>query len=276
MFIQTETSNDSRAMTFLPGKSVLGAGTAEFPDAESARRSPLARRLFDIDGVEAVRLGADTVTVEKADERDWQALKPLLLGAIMDHFIAGIPIMAGEAAAPSALSDGADAETARKVEDLIRTRILPAVRDGKGSVEFQSLKDGIVYLKLEGSAFGLIGGIQNMIRHYLPEIRAVRDYREAMPKPGLKSPIGLAVQEVLDQRVNPSVASHGGHISLIDVQEKTVFIRLEGGCQGCGQADVTLKQGVEAEIKKEVPEVAQVLDTTDHAEGQNPYYKMAG
>src|SRR4051812_40320914 len=112
MFIQTETSSDSRTMTFLPGKTVLGSGTAEFPDSDAARRSPLARRLFDIDGVEAVRLGADTITVEKGEERDWPALKPLLLGAIMDHFTAGLPVMGEASAAPAA--EGADAETARK------------------------------------------------------------------------------------------------------------------------------------------------------------------
>ena len=83
-----------------------------------------------------------------------------------------------------------------------------------------------------------------------------------------------SVQELLDQRINPSVASHGGHIALIDVQDKTVFLRLEGGCQGCGQADVTLKQGIEAEILRTIPEVTQVLDTTDHAEGKNPYFQM--
>jgi Fe-S cluster biogenesis protein NfuA len=273
MFIQTETSGDPRLMTFLPGRAVLGSGTAEFPDADSARRSPLARRLFDLDGVEAVVLKADSITVEKTEDSDWQAMKPLVLGAIMDHFTAGLPVIEGEAAAPSDGDAEEDSETVRKAKDLIATRIKPAVRDG-GSVEYHALKDGVLYLKLEGSAYGLLAGIQNMIRHYLPEITAVRDHRAALPKPGLNTAVGLRVQELLDNRINPSVAGHGGHISLIDVQEDTVFLRLEGGCQGCGQADVTLKQGIEAEILRTIPEVTRVLDTTDHAEGKNPYYQM--
>ena len=113
MFIQTETSGDPRLMTFLPGRTVLGSGTAEFPDAESARRSPLARRLFDMDGVEAVMLKADAIVVEKAEDADWQAMKPLVLGAIMDHFTSGLPVIEGEAA-PS--SDGAAEEDSRSEE----------------------------------------------------------------------------------------------------------------------------------------------------------------
>ncbi|HIC44790.1 MAG TPA: hypothetical protein EYO73_11095 [Sulfurimonas sp.] len=112
----------------------------------------------------------------------------------------------------------------------------------------------------------------NVISHYVPEVRTVKDYRDAIPKPGLSTPEGRAIQAVLDEKINPAVAGHGGHISLIDVTEDTAFIRLEGGCQGCGMADVTLKQGVEVEIKGAVPSIAAVLDVTDHGGGSNPYY----
>ncbi|MCZ6720162.1 MAG: NifU family protein [Proteobacteria bacterium] len=101
----------------------------------------------------------------------------------------------------------------------------------------------------------------------------VRDYRDAIPKPGLDTPEGQAIRRLLDEKINPGVAAHGGHISLVDVKDNTVYIRLEGGCQGCGMADVTLKQGVVQEIQAVVPAIAEVLDVTDHAGGKNPYYQ---
>ncbi|MFP6714302.1 MAG: NifU family protein [Alphaproteobacteria bacterium] len=99
------------------------------------------------------------------------------------------------------------------------------------------------------------------------------DYRDSKPKPGLETADGKTVQKLFDEKINPSVATHGGHIALVDVQGDTVYIRLEGGCQGCGMADVTLKQGVEVEIKNAVPSIAHVLDVTDHDGGANPYYQ---
>jgi Fe-S cluster biogenesis protein NfuA len=103
-------------------------------------------------------------------------------------------------------------------------------------------------------------------------VRAVKEDRDAISKPGLDTEDGRAILQVLDERINPSIASHGGHISLIDVKDNTVYVRLEGGCQGCGMADVTLKQGVEVEIKNAVPSIVAILDVTDHAGGENPYY----
>ena len=272
MFIQTEATSDPHTLTFLPGQPVLATGTAEFPDAGTAASSPLARRLFAIEGVEAVALKTETIDVEIADDGEWKIMKPQILAAIMDHFTSGAPAVDGDAIAAE---QGEDSELAAKIKDLIETRIKPAVSDGGGDIAFHSISKGTAYLKLEGSAFGLLPGVQNMIRHYHPEISAVRDWRESIPKPGLESPVGKAVQVVLDERVNPSVASHGGHVSLIDVQDATAYIRLEGGCQGCGQADVTLKQGIETEILGAVPEVTAVLDTTDHAGGTNPYFQPA-
>ena len=131
----------------------------------------------------------------------------------------------------------------------------------------------MVYLEFQGSAFNLVTGIENMLRNYVPEVETVKDYRDALPKPGLETPEGKAIWAALEERINPSVASHGGHISLVDVQGDTAYIRLEGGCQGCGMADVTLKQGVATEIQRVAPAITNVLDVTDHAGGSNPYYQ---
>ena len=117
--------------------------------------------------------------------------------------------------------------------------------------------------------------IQNMLRHYIPEITAVLDYREALPKPGLKTPEGNAIRKLLEEKVNPSIAAHGGRITLVDLQKDRAYVRLDGGCQGCGMADVTLKQGVAVEIQNLVPSITEVLDVTDHADGTNPYYQPA-
>ena len=119
----------------------------------------------------------------------------------------------------------------------------------------------------------------------VPRLRgATLDYSDDITGAGLKfenpnktrlsqDPIGGRVQQILDARVNPSVKAHGGHVSLIDVQEGRVFLQLGGGCQGCGMVDVTLRQGIEVMLKEEIPEITEVLDTTDHAAGDNPYYQ---
>ncbi|MDP6068929.1 MAG: NifU family protein [Alphaproteobacteria bacterium] len=112
-----------------------------------------------------------------------------------------------------------------------------------------------------------------MLRHYLPQVERVVDYQDTIPKPGLDTIEGQTIQKLLDEQVNPQVAGHGGHIALVDVQDTIVYIRLEGGCQGCGMASMTLKHGVEVAIKEAVPSIEQVLDTTDHAGGDNPYFQ---
>ncbi len=119
----------------------------------------------------------------------------------------------------------------------------------------------------------MMAGIQNMLRHYVPEITAVLDHRDALPKPGLTTEAGIVIRQLLEERINPSIASHGGRISLVAVKDNKAFVRLEGGCQGCGMADVTLKQGVAIEIMGMLPEITEVLDVTDHAGGGNPYYQ---
>ena len=273
MFIQTETTSNPATLKFLPGNVVMPAGSAAFANAENAEKSPLAKRLFEIEGIVRVLLESDSVSVNKADDKDWDILKPSILGAIMDHYTSGDPIMKPDQSESNANgSDEGSDDIVNRIEELIETRIRPATSQGGGDVIFRELKDGIVYLEMMGSAVGLQAGIENMLRHYIPEIQGVKDHRDAIAKLGLETPTATAVQNVLDEKINPAVASHGGHIALIDVQESTAYIRLEGGCQGCGMADVTLKQGVEKEILAAVPEITAVLDSTDHASGSNPYY----
>ena len=162
-----------------------------------------------------------------------------------------------------------------EIAELIDTRIRPAATQGGGDVVLRGYDAGMVYVEFKGSAFSLKGGVENMLRHYVPEVVGVADWRDALPKPGLDTPEAIAIQDLLESSINPSVAGHGGHISLIDIDGARAYIRMEGGCQGCGMADVTLKQGVQVEIQKVVPTIREVLDVTDHAGGTNPYYQSA-
>ncbi len=268
MFIQTEKLSEADSMKFIPGTAVLNSGEAAFGNQAEAGNSPLAQRLFEVNGVVRVSLDKDSITVGKTEALEWDHLKAPVFGAIMDHFSSGAPTIVGDDAPDEASGD----KVVDEIRELIDTRIKPAAEQNGGDVAFNSYKDGIVYLEMMGPAVALKTGVENMLRHYIPEVQEVRDYRDAIPKPGLETPVGLAVKQVIDERINPSVSSHGGHIALVDVQEDTVYIRLEGGCQGCGMADVTLKQGIEVEIKKLVPEITAVRDTTDHADGTNPYF----
>ena len=273
MFIQTETTSNPAALKFLPGRQVLPSGTAEFGNAESAIRSPLAQMLLQIDGVTSVSFDTASITAKKDDDKTWQFLKPAILGVIMEHFTAGKAVLLDDEAVEATDASGNDGRIIAEVKELIETRIRPTATQSGGDVSFHSYDDGIVYLEMQGSASSLRDGILNMLQHYIPEVVAVRDHRDAIPKPGLNTPEGVAIQKLLEERINPAVAAHGGHISLVDVMGDTIYIRLEGGCQGCGMADVTLKQGIEVEIKQVVPSIKTVLDTTDHAGGQNPYYE---
>ena len=283
MFIQTEAMPDQSRMKFFPGETVLTAGSAEFLNEEAAKRSPLATRLFEIDGVNTVMLYTDFIAVTKEEKFDWQLMKPLILGAIMDHYTAGDEIILNmdESEADADLEAALDAlfvprkedtEAVDKIKELMADRVAPAAEQMGGSVVYKGFVDGVIYVDFIGPTEGLAGGMTNIFSHYIPKVRAVKDYHDAIPKPGLDTPDGRAILQVLDERINPSIASHGGHISLIDVKDDRAYVRLEGGCQGCGMADVTLKQGVEVEIKNVVPNIVAVLDVTDHAEGSNPYY----
>ncbi len=274
MFIQTEATSDPATMRFLPGQPVLSAGTANFANRESSARSPLAQRLFEIDGITSVFLDPEAISVKKEDDRDWHLLKPVILGAIMEHFTAGAPVVLDDAVDDDIPDDlDEDSEVTAQIKELVETRIRPAAVQEGGDVAYKGFKDGTVYLEMTGAGFALQTGIENMLRHYVPGVTEVRDFRDAIPKPGLETPDGIAVRQVLEEKINPAIASHGGRIALVDVKDDTVYLRLEGGCQGCGMANVTLKQGVEVEIKRTVPSITNVLDVTDHAGGGNPYYQ---
>jgi len=311
MFIQTERTPNPATLKFLPGRPVMEKGSANFTEAEKARHSPLATDLFGLDGISGVLLGSDSIIVTKSDDKDWDILKTQVLGTIMDHFQSDKPVIeepeAGaaspvetvwgilktqvlgtimdyfqsdkpvieepKAGAASPVETGDEDAIGSRIKELIETRIRPAAAQEGGDVTYRDFKDGVVYLEFQGSAFSLVPGIENMLRNYVPEVEAVKDYRDALSKPGLETPEGKAILEILEKQINPSVASHGGHISLVDVQDDTAYIRLEGGCQGCGMADVTLKQGVATQIQQVAPSITNVLDVTDHAGGDNPYYQ---
>ena len=184
MFIQTEATPNPATLKFLPGRSVLN-GTLEVTSCEQAAKSPLAEKLFDIPNVSGVFFGSDFITVTKRDG-DWQQLKPLILGAIMEHFMSGAPLLdAGAHGAPAAgddeFFDEADAETVATIKDLIETRVRPAVAGDGGDITFRGFKDGVVFLAMKGSCSGcpsstatLQHGIQNLLRHFVPEVVEVR------------------------------------------------------------------------------------------------------
>lgn len=183
MFIQTESTPNPATMKFLPGRAVLGEGAADFPTAAAAEKSPLARRLFEIDGVGGVMFGGDFITVTKA-KGDWPQLKPMILGAIMEHFTKGLPVIEGEvtSAAPREEYDPADEEIVVQIKELIETRVRPAVAQDGGDIVFRGFegKSGTVFLNMRGACAGcpsstatLKNGIENMLRHYIPEVNAV-------------------------------------------------------------------------------------------------------
>ncbi|WGR94567.1 NifU family protein [Bradyrhizobium sp. ISRA443] len=187
MFIQTEATPNPATLKFIPGRMVLESGTMEFSSPESAARSPLAERLFAVAGVTGVFYGSDFVTVTKADG-DWQHLKPAILGAIMEHYMSGAPLLADGTAGGDDISDEQgeffneeDAETVAQIKDLIETRVRPAVANDGGDITFRGFKDGIVYLNMKGSCSGcpsstatLQHGIQNLLRHFVPDVQEVR------------------------------------------------------------------------------------------------------
>jgi Fe-S cluster biogenesis protein NfuA len=179
MFIQTETTPNPATLKFLPGREVMAQGTANFADPSTAHRSPLAQRLFGIEGVTGVFLGSDFVSVSKDASLDWYQLKPAVLGAIMEHFTQGEPVILGADAADAAVE--ADDEVTAQIRELLETRVRPAVAQDGGDIIFHRYEDGIVYLHMQGSCSGcpsstatLKAGIENMLRHYVPEVVEVR------------------------------------------------------------------------------------------------------
>jgi Fe-S cluster biogenesis protein NfuA len=187
MFIQTEATPNPATLKFIPGRTVLDSGTLEFADREAAARSPLAERLFGVPGVTGVFYGSDFVTVTKA-EGDWQHLKPAILGAIMEHYMSGAPLLADGSAASDEARDEEDeffseqdADTVAQIKDLIETRVRLAVANDCGDITFRGFRDGIVYLNMKGSCAGcpsstatLQHGIQNLLKHFVPDVVEVR------------------------------------------------------------------------------------------------------
>jgi len=180
MFIQTEPTPNPATLKFLPGRAVMGQGTANFTDPAAAQRSPLAQRLFTLPGVSGVFLGSDFITVSKDDGADWYQLKPSVLGAIMEHFTAGQPVILATDTAEAA-ADEDDDEVVLQIKELLETRVRPAVAQDGGDIIFERYEDGIVYLHMQGSCSGcpsstatLKAGIENMLRHYVPEVVEVR------------------------------------------------------------------------------------------------------
>jgi Fe-S cluster biogenesis protein NfuA len=179
MFIQTETTPNPATLKFLPGRDVLGQGSADFKTAaEAAQRSPLAGKLF---GVTGVFQGQDFVTVTKAEDQDWHLMKPALLGAIMEHFTSGAPAMSEAAGVAHGAAAGENAELVNQIIELLDTRVRPAVAQDGGDIVFDRFEEGVVYLHMQGSCSGcpsstatLKAGIENMLRHYIPEIVEVR------------------------------------------------------------------------------------------------------
>ena len=184
MFIQTEATPNPATLKFLPGRTVMGEGAvADFPSAEQAGRSPLARALFETPEVSRVFFGSDFISITKR-EGDWKHLKPALLGVIMEHFTRGLPLIESAAEETDEASYGeGDPEVVAQIRDLIDTRVRPAVAQDGGDIIFKGFDGatGIVSLHLQGSCAGcpsstmtLRNGIENMLRHYVPEVTAVQ------------------------------------------------------------------------------------------------------
>jgi Fe-S cluster biogenesis protein NfuA len=184
VFIQTEPTPNPSTLKFLPGRDVMGEGTLEMRDAQTAATSsPLAEKLFGIEGVQGVFFGSDFITVTKG-ETEWAHMRPAILGAIMEHYMSGAPILrTGVEAAGDDASEffaAEDAETVSTIKELLETRIRPAVAGDGGDITFKGFKDGVVYLTMKGSCAGcpsstatLKHGIQNLLRHFLPDVQSV-------------------------------------------------------------------------------------------------------
>ena len=184
MFIETEGTPNPATLKFLPGREVMGLSTADFASSASAARSPLASALFGLDGVARVFFGGDFVTVTKTDAVGWDTLKTQVLSTIMDHFVMERPVIDSSMASDDLFdeedTDPADAEIVEQIKELLDTRVRPAVAGDGGDIVFRGYRDGIVRLHMQGSCSGcpsssatLKHGIENMLRHYVPEVVGV-------------------------------------------------------------------------------------------------------
>jgi Fe-S cluster biogenesis protein NfuA len=179
MFIQTEDTPNPATLKFIPGVSVMAEGTAHFSAIDDASASPLARRLFGVDGVCGVFLGGDFISITKDDSREWFTIKPGVLAAIMEHFASGLPVIEDHGQSDDEGTE--DSETVKQIKHLLDTRVRPAVAMDGGDIVFHSFDDGVVTLYMQGACAGcpsstatLKMGIENMLRHYIPEVQEVR------------------------------------------------------------------------------------------------------
>ncbi len=182
MFIQTESTPNPATLKFLPGQEVLETGTADFPSPDTAGKSPLASRIFAVDGVSGVFFGTDFITVTKDEALAWEHIKPAVLGAIMEHYQSGKPVIEGaQESAGHAAHEGPDSEIVNQIKQLLDTRVRPAVAQDGGDITFHGFERGVVYLHMQGACAGcpsstltLKMGIENLLRHYIPEVTEVR------------------------------------------------------------------------------------------------------
>jgi len=179
MFIQTEATPNPATLKFIPEQAVMTQGTANFDTKESAGRSPLATRLFNVSGVDSVFLGLDFITVTKTDEQDWQVLKPMILEALMTHYSSGDVVIKEDTSAEETGEE--DSDVVKQIKELLDTRVRPAVAQDGGDIIFHKFEDGIVHLTMMGACSGcpssgatLKHGIENMLRYYVPEVTEVR------------------------------------------------------------------------------------------------------
>jgi len=190
MFIETETTPNPATLKFLPGRQVMPAGTREFASPEAAEASPLAEALFDTGEVTGVFLGGDFVSVTAAPGADWSQLKPQVVAVLLDHFVSGAPLFAGGDATGFAVpgddeltvdEDPADADIVAQIQELLESRIRPAVANDGGDIVYRGYRDGIVHLQMQGACSGcpsstatLKHGIEGLLKHYIPEVTEVR------------------------------------------------------------------------------------------------------
>ena len=183
MFIQVEETPNPATLKFIPGQNVMDQGTSEFTSQEQAETSPLAKKIFELEGVDRIFYGQDFISVTKTDDREWLLLKPRILGAIMEHFTAGLPLFTQTPDVPddSGQADEQEDEITKQIKELLDTRVRPAVAMDGGDIVFQKFESGVLHLKMQGACSGcpsstmtLKSGIENMMRHFVPEVEEVR------------------------------------------------------------------------------------------------------
>ncbi len=184
MFIQTEETPNPATLKFIPGRPVTGGAPVDFPTVESSVGSPLARALFAVDGVSGVFLGSDFITITNNGAKDWAVLKPALLGTMMEHFVHNRPILEPAAAATTGAGTEEDSEIVLQIKELLDQRVRPVVANDGGDITFHGFSNGVVYLHMKGSCAGcpsstatLKSGIENLLRHFIPEVTEVRAVR---------------------------------------------------------------------------------------------------